>query len=55
MVRALFRRKNVRRVPGPQGEMKKAPRPGGFYVYLREDWGSMWPFPVTMRVMWDEE
>ncbi|OIW26965.1 heme peroxidase [Coniochaeta ligniaria NRRL 30616] len=54
MFRALFRRRNVRRVPGPQGELKKVPRPGGFYVYLREDWGSMWPFPVTMRVMWDE-
>ena len=55
MFRALFRRKNVRRVPGPQGELKKVPRPGGFYVYMREDWGSMWPFPVTMRIMWDEE
>jgi hypothetical protein len=54
MFRALFRRRNVRRVPGPQGELKKVPRPGGFYVYLREDWGSMWPFPVTMRVMWDD-
>ncbi|KAH8904704.1 linoleate diol synthase [Coniochaeta sp. PMI_546] len=54
LFRALFRRRNVRRVPGPQGELKKVPRPGGFYVYLREDWGSMWPFPVNMRVMWDE-
>ncbi|KAB5575357.1 linoleate diol synthase [Coniochaeta sp. 2T2.1] len=55
MFRALFRRRNVRRVPGPQGKLKKVPRPGGFFVYLREDWGSLWPFPVTMRVMWDED
>lgn len=55
MFRCLFRRRNVRRVPGPQGELKKVPRPGGFYVYMREDWGGLFPFPVTMRVMWDDE
>lgn len=55
MFRALFRRRGLRRAPGPQGELKKVGRPGGFFVYLREDWGSLWPFPVTMKVMWDEE
>ncbi|KAL8369574.1 hypothetical protein RB595_000077 [Gaeumannomyces hyphopodioides] len=54
LFRALFRRPNVRRVPGPQGELKKVPRPGGFFVYMREDWGGMWPFPCSMRIMWDE-
>lgn len=54
MFRALFRRKNVRRVDGPQGELKKVPREGGFWAYMREDWGSYWPFPVSMRIRWDE-
>ncbi|KAM0326950.1 hypothetical protein ACHAQA_006071 [Verticillium albo-atrum] len=54
MFRGLFRRRNVRREPGPQGELKKVPRPGGFFVYLREDWGGVWPFPCSMKVMWDE-
>ncbi|OLN90159.1 Linoleate 10R-lipoxygenase [Colletotrichum chlorophyti] len=55
MFRALFRKKNLRRVPGPQGLLKKVPRPGGFFVYMKEDWGQLWPFPVTMKVMWDED
>ncbi|KIH93820.1 prostaglandin-endoperoxide synthase 1 [Sporothrix brasiliensis 5110] len=54
LFRALFRHKNVRRVPGPQGELKKVPRPGGFFVYMMEDWSSYFPFPTTMKVMWDE-
>lgn len=33
MFRAVFKLRNVRRAPGPQGELKKVPRPGGFYVY----------------------
>ncbi|KAK2035237.1 linoleate diol synthase [Colletotrichum zoysiae] len=55
MFRALFRKKNVRRVPGPQGILKKVPRPGGFFVYMKEDWGQLCPFPVSMKVMWDQE
>jgi hypothetical protein len=52
--RALFRRDNVRRVPGLQGELTKVPRPGGFKVYLKEDWSSLRPFPTSMKIMWDE-
>ncbi|CAM1508862.1 Fc.00g026010.m01.CDS01 [Cosmosporella sp. VM-42] len=54
LFRALFRKKNLRRVPGAQGELKKVPRPGGFFVYMAEDWGGLWPFPTTMKVTWDE-
>jgi hypothetical protein len=54
LFRAVFRRKNVRRVAGPQGELKKVARPGGDCVYMREDWGALTPFPVTMKVAWDE-
>ena len=55
MFRAVFRRRNLRRAPGPQGQLKKVPRPGGFFVYMREDWSALWPFPVSMRVMWDDD
>lgn len=55
LFRALFAKKNLRRMPGPQGELKKVPRPGGFFVYMREDWSSLWPFPCSMKVMWDED
>lgn len=53
LFRALFRKRNLRRVPGPQGELKKVPRPGGFFVYMTDDWGGLWPFPGSMKVMWD--
>lgn len=54
LFRALFRKKGLRRVAGAQGELKKVPRPGGFFVYMTEDWGSIWPFPTSMKVTWDE-
>lgn len=55
MFRGLFKRSNVRRAPGAQGQLKKVPRPGGFFVYMTEDWSGIFPFPCTMKVMWDEE
>ncbi|KAL5627788.1 hypothetical protein BROUX41_002536 [Berkeleyomyces rouxiae] len=54
LFRALFKRRNLRRVPGPQGMLKKVPRAGGFYVYVDENWSQMTPFPQTMKIMWDE-
>lgn len=54
MFRCVFKKKNLRRSPGSQGHLKKVPRPGGFYVYMREDWSSLWPFPCSMKVIWDE-
>lgn len=51
--------KNLRRAPGPQGELKKTvpapnptgsdpkPSPGKISVYMREDWSSWWPFPTS--------
>ncbi len=55
LFRALFRRKGLRRSLGPQGELKTIPQPGGFNVYLREDWGALSPYPTTMKIMWDGE
>lgn len=54
LFRTIFRRKNLRRVAGPQGMLKKVPQPGGSFMCLTEDWGSLWPFPTTMKVTWDE-
>lgn len=47
MLRVVGRLDNLRRAPGPQGELKKIPRPGGFYVYMREDCTSYFPFPMS--------
>lgn len=55
LFRAVFRLKGLRRVAGPQGELKKVPRPGGFAVYMSEDWGGLTPFPASMKVAWDSE
>ncbi|KAL9134531.1 MAG: hypothetical protein Q9175_004283 [Cornicularia normoerica] len=53
MLRVVGRLENLRRAPGPQGQLKKIPRPGGFYVYMRADHGSYFPFPTTMKINWD--
>jgi cytochrome P450 len=53
MVRSVFRHKNVRRAPGPQGELRRVPRPDGSYAFLREDGGAYFPFPCTMRICYD--
>jgi linoleate 10R-lipoxygenase len=55
MLRTVGKLQNLRRAPGPQGEIKKIPRPGGFYVYMREDQGSYYVFPLTMKVHFDGE
>lgn len=47
MLKVVGRLKNLRRAPGPQGQLKKVPRPGGFYVYMTENWGSYFPFPTS--------
>ncbi|KAI1495919.1 heme peroxidase [Biscogniauxia marginata] len=54
MFRSVFKLKNVRRAPGPQGELKKVPRPGGFSVYMRDDRGAFFPFPCTMKICYDD-
>ncbi|KAJ1708427.1 fatty acid oxygenase PpoC [Aspergillus flavus] len=53
MLRVVGGLDNLRRAPGPQGELKKIHREGGYYVYLREDWGSYSPFPTTFKVHFD--
>ncbi|KAI1331626.1 linoleate diol synthase [Xylariaceae sp. FL0255] len=53
MFRAAFRLKNLRRAPGPQGELKRVKDQDGFDVYMREDRGAYYPFPCTMVVAYD--
>ncbi|KAF2456698.1 fatty acid oxygenase PpoC [Lineolata rhizophorae] len=55
MLRTVGRLDGLRRAPGPKGVLKKVPRPGGFYIYMREDHGSYFPFPLSMQVNWDGE
>ncbi|KAL8770606.1 MAG: hypothetical protein Q9209_003674 [Squamulea sp. 1 TL-2023] len=47
MLKTVGRLDNLRRAPGPAGVLKKIERPGGFYVYMRADWGSYFPFPMS--------
>ncbi|KAL1964166.1 hypothetical protein VTN77DRAFT_7254 [Rasamsonia byssochlamydoides] len=53
MLRVVGGLDNLRRAPGPQGQLKKIPRPGGFYIYMREDQGSYFVFPMTFKVHYD--
>ncbi|KAH0846113.1 hypothetical protein AYO21_10106 [Fonsecaea monophora] len=53
MLRTVGKLENLRRAPGPQGQLKKVPREGGFYVYMREDHGSYFVFPCTLKVHYD--
>ncbi|KAI4164384.1 MAG: hypothetical protein LQ342_002031 [Letrouitia transgressa] len=55
MLKVVGRLDNLRRAPGEAGKLKKIPRPGGFYIYMRQDHGSYFPFPTTMKVCWDGE
>lgn len=53
LFRAVFRKKNIRRVLGAQGELKTLIKPDGSHGFMSEDYGTVWPFPTSMKVMWD--
>lgn len=46
MLRVVGQLENLRRAPGAQGQLKKIPQEGGYYVYLRQDGTSYFPFPM---------
>lgn len=64
-LKAFARLKNLRRAPGPQGQMKRtipAPNPvssdphenpGSITIYMKEDWSDWWPFPTQLKVHHD--
>ncbi|KAJ5953170.1 hypothetical protein N7454_000066 [Penicillium verhagenii] len=53
MLRVVGRLENLRRAPGAQGQLKKIKQDGGYYVYLRQDGTSYFPFPMTLKLHWD--
>jgi cytochrome P450 len=48
ILRAFARLPNLRRSPGPQGQLKYVVKDGVVKVFLQEDWGSYWFFPTSM-------
>jgi linoleate 8R-lipoxygenase / 9,12-octadecadienoate 8-hydroperoxide 8R-isomerase len=53
MLKTVGQLDNLRRAPGPQGEIKKIPGPHGFMGYMMADQSSYFPFPTSMKVRWD--
>ncbi|KAK2858497.1 hypothetical protein FQN49_004673 [Arthroderma sp. PD_2] len=53
MLKVIGRLENLRRTPGPQGQLKKVPGHAGMTLYMPEDQSSYSPFPSTMKVQWD--
>ncbi|OOQ87882.1 Linoleate 10R-lipoxygenase [Penicillium brasilianum] len=55
MLRVVGRLQNLRRALGAQGQLKKVRQEGGYYVYLRQDGTSYFPFPMSLKLHWDGE
>lgn len=53
MLKVVARLDNLRRAPGPQGQLKKLNGPGGIAKYMTADHSSFFAFPTTMKVQWD--
>ncbi|KAJ5338320.1 hypothetical protein N7452_005048 [Penicillium brevicompactum] len=53
MLRVVARLPGLRRAAGPQGQLKKIPQEGGYYVYLRGDGTAYCPFPMSLKLHWD--
>lgn len=53
MLKTVGQLDNLRRAPGPQGEIKKIAGTDGFTKYMTVDQSSYFPFPTTMKVQWD--
>lgn len=55
MLKTVGKLDNLRRAPGPQGEIKKIAGPGGITLYMTADHSRYFPFPTTMKVRWNGE
>lgn len=53
-LRAFARLKNLRRAPGPAGQLKTTTINGAFKVFMAEDWSQWTPFPSTWKLYYDE-
>ena len=48
ILRFFARLPELRRAPGPQGQLKYVMKQGVVKVFLQEDWSSYWFFPTSM-------
>ena len=55
MLKTVAKLENLRRAPGPQGNIKEIKVPGDYTMYMTADHSSYFPFPTTMKVQWDGE
>ena len=59
MFKTVFGLKGLRRATTSWGEssgvLKTIPGPFGLTLYMTPDQSSFFPFPTTMKVVWDEE
>lgn len=55
MLKTVGKLDNLRRAPGVQGQIKKIAGPGGVTLYMTADHSRYFPFPTTMKVLWDGE
>ncbi len=55
MLKTVGKLENLRRAPGPQGQIKQVVGPWGITKYMTADETSWFPFPTTMKVRWDGE
>lgn len=53
MLRVVGRLENLRRAPGPQGQLKKVLQENGHFSYLRQDETAYCAFPMSLKVHWD--
>ena len=55
MLKVIGRLDNLRRAPGPQGQLKRLSGPGGIAKYMTPDQSGFSPFPTSMKIQWDGE
>ncbi|KAJ5102586.1 Psi-producing oxygenase A [Penicillium argentinense] len=55
MLRVVGQLKNLRRAPGPQGQLKKIKALGGITMYMDVEQSSFSPYPSVMKIQWDGE
>lgn len=55
MLRVVGKLENLRRAPGPQGQLKKIRAMGGITMYMNAEQSSFSPYPSAMKIRWDGE
>lgn len=53
MLKTVGQLDNLRRAPGPQGQIKKVAVARGYTRYMSMDQSSYVPFPTSMKIQWD--